>query len=120
MIEEALRVYGRGHLMAALGLFYSRKHSIEWNSSLLVTSVVVGGVMELLGSLAGFWVYHFQEPLSVSIVLSWALNAWAVHGLTYLMGIDLGSYKDRYLYRSARDGAEGGDVPWIGKGHSHH
>ncbi len=107
-------------LMAALGLFYSRKHSIEWNSSLLVTSIVVGGAMELLGSLAGFWVYHFHEPLSISIVLSWAMNAWAVHGLTYLMGIDLGSYKDRYLYRSARDGAEGGDVPWFGKGHSHH
>lgn len=107
-------------LMAALGFIYSRKHSIEWNMSLLATSVVVGGVMELLGSLAGFWTYHFSEPLTVSIVLSWALNTWAVHGLTYLMRIDLGSHKDRYLYRSLGDGIQKGDVPWFGKRHSHH
>ena len=107
-------------LMASLGLIYSWKHSIEWNMSLLATSIVVGGFMELLGSLCGFWTYHSGEPLTVSIVLSWALNTWAVHGLTYLMGIDLGSHKDRYLYRSTEDGIENGDEPWFAKRHHHH
>jgi len=107
-------------LMTALGLIYSWKHSIEWNMSLLATSIVVGGFMELLGSLGGFWTYHSGEPLMVSIVLSWALNTWAVHGLTYLMGIDLGSHKERYLYYSTEDGIENGDVPWFAKRHHHH
>ncbi len=58
--------------------------------------------MELVGSLAGFWQYHFMEPLAVVFVLSWALNSWAIHCITYLMGIDLGAYKDRYLIKSVK------------------
>jgi hypothetical protein len=88
-------------VMAVLGLVCSMKHSIEWNFSILMASVAVGGYMELIGSLSGFWQYHFQEPLALYIVLSWPINTWAVHGLIYLAGIDMGAYKERCLFRSA-------------------
>jgi hypothetical protein len=97
--REVLLMYA---IMAALGLLYSMRHSIEWNVSLMTVSIAIGGTMELIGSLAGFWQYHFMEPLSMLIVLTWPLNTWAVHSIIYLLGIDLGAYKDRYLVLSAR------------------
>jgi hypothetical protein len=92
--RDVLAMYA---IMVVIGLLYSMKHSVEWNASLMIASIVVGGYMELVGSLAGFWQYDFKEPLAVFIVLSWTLNSWAVHGLTYLMGIDLGAHKERSL-----------------------
>ena len=59
--------------------------------------------MELIGSLAGLWHYHFMEPLAISFVLTWPINTWAIHGLIYLMGIDLGRYKERYLLPKRAD-----------------
>jgi len=96
--KEILSIYV---VMAVLVLVYSMKHSVEWNFSLLMASVAVGGYMELIGSLAGFWQYHYLESLAAYIVLSWPINTWAVHGLIYLAGIDTGTYKERCLFRSA-------------------
>jgi uncharacterized protein (DUF362 family) len=92
--REVLGMYA---VMAVIGLIYSWRHSIEWNVSITVVGLAIGGYMELLGSLAGFWQYHFIEPLAISFVLTWPINAWAIHGLIYLMGIDLGAYEERYL-----------------------
>lgn len=83
--------------MAAIGIIYSWRHSIEWNASLLIASVAVGGFMELVGSLAGFWIYRFNETLAVFFALSWAMNTMMVHGVTYLFGIDLGDTELRCL-----------------------
>lgn len=58
---NVLVMYG---IMAAIGLLYSWKHSIEWNASLVAVSVAVGGYMELLGSIAGYWTYPFHETLA--------------------------------------------------------
>ncbi|MHB8120372.1 MAG: DUF362 domain-containing protein [Methanothrix sp.] len=90
-------------VMAAIGLLYSWKHSIEWNVSLVVVSVAVGGYMELIGSLAGYWLYPFKETLAVFFVLTWALNTMAVHGLAYLLGIDLGAAEERHLLPRMHD-----------------
>jgi hypothetical protein len=83
--------------MAIIGLLYSLKHSIEWNASLVVVSVAVGGCMELLGSMAGYWTYHFYETLAIFFALSWAVNTMAVHGLAYVLRIDLGDMGQRHL-----------------------
>jgi hypothetical protein len=83
--------------MVAIGLFSSWKHSIEWNASLVVVSVAVGGCMELLGSMAGYWTYHFYETLAIFFALSWAVNTMAVHGLAYVLRIDLGDMGQRHL-----------------------
>jgi len=85
-------------VMAAIGLFYSWKHSIEWNASLMVVSVALGGYMELLGSMAGYWTYSFHETLAVFFALSWSMNIMSVHGLAYVLGIDLGDMGKRHFF----------------------
>ncbi len=75
--------------MMALGLLYSSRCTIEWNTSLVIVSLVLGGYMELAGSLAGFWHYHQGETLAIFITLAWILNAWAVHGIVFLTGVNL-------------------------------
>ena len=90
-------------VIAAIGLLYSWKHSIEWNASLVVVSVAVGGFMELIGSMAGYWHYHFPETLAVFFALSWAMNTMAVHGLACLVGVDLGAPEKRHLLPRRHD-----------------
>jgi len=84
-------------VMATIGLLYSWKHSIEWNASLVVVSMVMGSYMELLGSVAGYWIYHFHEVLSIFFALSWVVNTMTVHGLAYILRIDLGDMEERHL-----------------------
>ncbi|MDQ1255127.1 MAG: hypothetical protein QG646_4406, partial [Euryarchaeota archaeon] len=60
--------------MFAIGFLYSSKHSIEWNTSIVVLSVALGCYMELLGSIAGYWIYPFHETLAIFFALSWAVN----------------------------------------------
>jgi hypothetical protein len=63
----------------------------------VAVSVTVGGYLELLGSIAGYWTYRFHETLAIFFVLSWAINTIAVHGLAYVLGIDLGDMWERHL-----------------------
>lgn len=76
-------------VLGFLGLSYNQKHHIEWNLSIAITAVVLGGAMEYLGWIAGFWSYpnHSNFPLFVS--LTWALNTWAACGLAQVFGIDM-------------------------------
>ena len=97
LVADKIHVWGMYAVMAALGLIYFWKHPIEWNASLVAVSVAVGGYMELLGWLAGFWTYKPLETLPVFFVLSWALNSMAVHGLAYILGVDLGDRERRRL-----------------------
>ena len=90
-------------VMAAIGILYSWKHSIEWNASLVAVSVAIGGYMELIGSMAGFWRYNFNETLAVFFALSWVMNTMAVHGLAYLVGTDLGASEERHLLPRRHD-----------------
>ncbi|MDD1758783.1 MAG: hypothetical protein LUQ22_08640, partial [Methanotrichaceae archaeon] len=80
--------------MAALGIIVSIRRSAEWNLSLMVVSIAVGGFMELLGSLGGFWYYRYNEPLAVCFAISWAINSWAVNGLPSLFGVDISATID--------------------------
>ena len=98
LATDKIHVWGMYAVMAALGLIYFWKHPIEWNASLVAVSVAVGGYMELLGWLAGFWTYKpLHETLPVFFVLSWAMNSMAVHGLAYILGVDLGDRERRRL-----------------------
>jgi hypothetical protein len=80
--------------MGFLGLLVSSHRSMEWNLSMVAVSVSLGGLMELLGSLAGFWDYRYGEPLAVFFVLSWVINTFAVHGLLNILGEDLSARID--------------------------
>lgn len=90
-------------LMFAIGFLYSLKHSIEWNTSIVVLGVAIGCYMELLGSIAGYWIYPFHETLAIFFALSWAVNTMAIHGLAYILHIDLGDMEERYLLPKNND-----------------
>lgn len=93
-----IHVWGMYAIMAAMGLFYFWKHPLEWNASLVAVSVAVGGFMELLGWRAGFWNYTpHHETLPVFFALTWAMNSMAVHGLAYVLRVDLGDRERRHL-----------------------
>jgi hypothetical protein len=87
-------------IMAVLGMIYSSRHSIEWNATLLIVALFIGGYMELSGSLAGLWIYPFHETLAVFYALTWPLNTMAVHSVAYLLGVDLGAHEKRSLLKN--------------------
>jgi uncharacterized protein (DUF362 family) len=95
LVEAGPDVWMMYAAMAALGFLVSSRRSAEWNLSIMVVSISLGGFMELLGSLAGFWQYRYAEPLAVSFALSWAINSFAVHGLPSLLGVDISACIDQ-------------------------
>jgi len=104
LVADKIHVWGMYAVMAALGLIYFWKHPIEWNASIIAVSVALGGYMELLGWRAGFWTYTpHHETLPVFFVLSWALNSMAVHGLAYILGVDLGDRERRRLWPEKKE-----------------
>ncbi|HQJ79058.1 MAG TPA: DUF362 domain-containing protein [Methanothrix sp.] len=104
LAAKYMHVWGMYAVMAALGLIYFWKHPIEWNASIIAVSVALGGYMELLGWRAGFWTYTpHHETLPVFFVLSWALNSMAVHGLAYILGVDLGDRERRRLWPEKKE-----------------
>ncbi len=78
-------------VIALIGLFFSRRCSIDWNAALVVASISLVGYMELLGSLAGLWSYRFGEILPIFIPIAGAIYAGAVLGIVSLVGVDLSS-----------------------------
>jgi uncharacterized protein (DUF362 family) len=89
-------------IMAVLGMIYSSRHSIEWNATLLIVALFAGGCMELIGSLAGLWIYPYHETLAVFFALTWTLNTMTVHALAYLLGVDLGAHERRSLLKNLK------------------
>ncbi len=92
--------------MILLGFTYSSRCPIEWNASLAIVSIALGGYMELAGSMAGFWRYHYLETLPVFIAIAWALNAWAAHGIASLGGVDMSRSMSAKLKLSMQPSAE--------------
>ncbi|HSD56655.1 MAG TPA: DUF362 domain-containing protein [Methanotrichaceae archaeon] len=95
LVEAGPDVWIMYAAMAALGFLVSSRRSAEWNLAIMVVSISLGGFMELLGSLAGFWQYRYGEPLAVCFALSWAINSFAVYGLPSLFGVDISACIDR-------------------------
>ena len=68
--------------------------------------------MELLGWRAGFWNYTpYHETLPVFFALSWAMNSMAVHGLAYVLRVDLGDRERRHLLPEIQEKAVREAVP---------
>lgn len=74
-----------------LGIFFSNRCSVDWNAALVTVSVALGGYMELVGYFAGVWSYSLTAGLPIFITIAGAVNAGAVQGVAFLMGVDLSS-----------------------------
>lgn len=103
-------------VLGVLGFYYNQKHSLDWNLSIAIAAVVLGGTMEFMGAIAGFWGYPLTlhtwqrwqnlttinqfawlDPiyfppftrLPLFLSLTWALNIWAACGLAQILEIDM-------------------------------
>jgi len=84
--REMLAIYAA---MALIGIFFSNRCSVDWNAALVVVSIALGGYMELVGDFAGTWSYSLTAGLPIFITIATAINALAVQGVAFLMGVDL-------------------------------
>jgi len=84
--QQVLAIYA---VMALLGIFFSCKCSVDWNAALVVVSIALGGYMELVGMFAGMWSYSLTKGLPIFITFATAINAGAVQGIAFLLGVDL-------------------------------
>lgn len=75
--------------MWLVGFYYALSRTMEWNAALMVSGIVFGGWIELIGWQADMWFYLHNGTLPLFLCIAWALNAFAVQGLAYLIGFDL-------------------------------
>lgn len=73
---------------AALGLFYSNEHALEWTLAIALAGTALGGIMELVGASSGLWGFAYAEGMPEFISFTWALNAYAVCGMAKIAGFD--------------------------------
>jgi uncharacterized protein (DUF362 family) len=77
-------------IMSLLGLYFNERHSLDWNITMAVIAVLLGGTMEIVGALSGFWSYPLSEAkLPMFVSFTWALNTWAACGLAQIFSIDI-------------------------------
>jgi hypothetical protein len=74
--------------MGAASLYYSSKHSLGWNLSLMICSVFTGAAMELIGALEGLWSFHSMKPFPIFMALTWSLRTWTIVMVLNLLGAE--------------------------------
>ena len=77
-------------ILSLLSLYFNERHSLDWNITMAVVAVLLGGAIELVGALSGFWSYPLHEAkLPMFISFTWALNTWAACGLAQIFAVDI-------------------------------
>jgi hypothetical protein len=77
-------------VLGILSLYYAYSNSLGWNIAVLVSSVMIGGFMELIGSIEGLWTYYFLEPLPLFMAFIWALRTWAILAFCSFLKVEFG------------------------------
>ena len=75
-------------MLGLASFYYSYEHPLNWNLSLMTSSLAFGFYMEFTGALEGLWTFRFMEPVSLFIVFSWPLRTWAVNAFCLLFNVD--------------------------------
>lgn len=73
-----------------LGLFHNLKKTLDWNLAVASVSIGCGFITEFLGAYSGLWSYAYYEPMPIFLILGWALNVWAVCGISQILDADPG------------------------------
>ncbi len=78
-------------LLLLLSIYYVTHQPSRWNIALLLSSIITAASMEASGAISGLWMYPFSTVIPLFLPVAWALNMWAVHGLSLILGADLGA-----------------------------
>jgi len=76
-------------MLGLASFYYTYKHSLKWNLSLMISSLAFGLSMEFTGAWEGLWTFRYMEPVSLFIVFSWPLRVWTVNAFCLLFNVDL-------------------------------
>ena len=74
--------------MSLASLYYSKEQTTGWNLSVMISSVLVGVVMESLGAMEGMWSFHAGEPVLIFMAFTWSLRTWTVLSVSRLLYAD--------------------------------
>jgi len=74
--------------------FYAYMHPFGWTISLMISGMIAGATMELVGALNGMWFFHFLEPLPLFMIFTWTLRTWTVYASCSLLGADFATGDD--------------------------
>ena len=108
LIQDYLSYFNWVLLLVYLFLFsasfyYTHVHSLKWNLSLMITSLILGLTMEYIGGLEGLWVFRFQDPVSLLILFSWPLRIWTVTALCFSLDVDFSKNNEKRKVDSAQE-----------------
>ena len=75
--------------LGLVSLYYSQTRNVRWNLSILISSVIIGGAMEIIGGIEGLWWYYNMEPMAWFMMFTWALRTWAILTCCSFFGVEL-------------------------------
>ena len=75
--------------LALVSLYYTQTRNVRWNLSILISSVIIGGAMEILGGIEGMWWYYNMEPMAWFMMFTWALRTWTILTCCSFLGVKL-------------------------------
>jgi hypothetical protein len=75
----------------AASILYTSRVPLTWSLWVMLTGMLLGGAMELIGSLEGTWSYRSGEPLVFFMVFTWALRTWTILSISRVLGVDIHS-----------------------------
>ena len=64
--------------MSVASIYYTLMHSLEWNISVMVSSLIIGAVMEFMGARESMWFFHFMESIPFFMAFTWTLRTWTI------------------------------------------
>lgn len=74
-------------ILGVVSLYFIRSENYGWNLTILICSVLIGGLMEYIGALEGLWSYGGGEPMVFFIAFTWTIRTWAILGVLTLLKI---------------------------------
>jgi hypothetical protein len=98
-------------VLGVASLVYTQKHPFNWNLSIFIGSIFIGGVMEFIGGVEGLWSYYFFEPLAWFMVLTWALRTWTILAICSLFNVEFGHDTSQWLWQLIEERFP--EMPWI-------
>lgn len=76
-------------VMIACSILYTSGSALGWNVAVIVSSIIIGGVMEGMGAREGVWSFYFGEPIALFMTFTWSLRVHTILIVSKILGYDL-------------------------------
>ena len=73
--------------LGLISLVYASNQKAGWNLSILISAVIVGAAMEVLGAMEGLWFYGSGDIFAGFMALIWVLRTWTILAITSFLKV---------------------------------